>query len=45
MINQGIQQNKRLEHLNKIAKKQYKILQDSKEIKKIENIDSKKLLL
>lgn len=38
MINQGIEQNIRLERLNKIAKKQYEILQDSKGLKKIENI-------
>ena len=44
MINQGIEQNKRLERLNEVAKKQYAILQDSKEIKKIESLDNKKLL-
>ena len=38
MINQGIEQNKRLERLNKVAKKQYSILQDSKGIKKIEQL-------
>ena len=40
MINQGIEQNKRLERLNEIAKKQYEILQDHKGIKRIENLDS-----
>lgn len=40
MINQGIEQNKRLERLNKVAKKQYSILQDSKGIKKIEQLDN-----
>lgn len=44
MINQGIEQNKRLERLNEVAKKQYAILQDSKGIKKIESLDNKKLL-
>lgn len=44
MINQGIEQNKRLERLNEVAKKQYTILQDSKGIKKIESLDNKKLL-
>lgn len=40
MINQGIEQSKRLERLNEIAKKQYVILQDSKGIKKIESLDN-----
>ena len=40
MIKQGIAQNKRLERLNTIAKKQYEILQDSKGIKKIESLDN-----
>lgn len=40
MIEQGITQNKRLERLNEIAKKQYNILQDSKGIKKIEALDN-----
>ena len=44
MINQGIEQNKRLERLNEVAKKQYTILQNSKGIKKIESLDNKKLL-
>ena len=44
MINQGIEQNKRLERLNEIAKRQYEILQFSKGIKKIENLDNSKLL-
>ena len=44
MINQGIEQNKRLERLNEIAKKQYEILKDSKGTKKIESLDNMKLL-
>ncbi len=40
MINHGIEQNKRLERLNEIAKRQYEILQDHKGIKRIENLDS-----
>lgn len=40
MINQGIEQNKRLERLNEIAKRQYEILQDHKGIKRIENLDN-----
>ena len=40
MIEQGIAQNKRLERLNEIAKKQYDILQDNKGIKKIEVLDN-----
>ena len=44
MINQGIEQSKRLERLNEVAKKQYEILQDSKGIKKIENLDNSNLL-
>ena len=44
MINQGIAQNKRLERLNEIAKKQFNILQHTSGIKKIENLDNKKLL-
>lgn len=38
MIEQGIEQSKRLEKLNAIAKKQYNILQDNKGIKKIEKL-------
>ncbi len=41
MINQGICQSKRLEGLNKIAKKQYEILQNSKGIKEFANLDKK----
>lgn len=44
MINQGIAQNKRLERLNEIAKKQLEILQDSSGIRKIEKLDKRKLL-
>lgn len=36
MIEQGVKQSIRIERLNKIAKKQYNILQDSKGIKRIE---------
>ena len=44
MINQGICQSKRLERLNKIAKKQYEILQNSKGIKEFANLDKKGIL-
>ena len=44
MIEQGIEQFKRLERLNQIAKKQFDILQGTAGIKKIENLDTKKLL-
>lgn len=44
MIKQGIVQNKRLERLNEIAKKQFDILQHTSGIKKIESLDNKKLL-
>ncbi len=44
MINQGIKQSKRVERLNEIAKKQNEILQESRGIKKIEELDGKKLL-
>ena len=40
MISQGLEQKVRLERLNCIAKKQYHILQDSKGIKKIEELDN-----
>ena len=40
MIAQGIEQKTRLERLNEIAKKQYNILQDSKGIKKLEELDN-----
>jgi len=40
MIEQGIEQSKRLERLNTIAKKQYTTLQDSSGIKKIEDLDN-----
>lgn len=48
MIEQGLEQNKRVERLNSIAKKQYSILQDSKGIKRMEvlaNKDNSKLLI
>ena len=47
MIEQGLEQSKRLERLNAIAKKQYLTLQGSNSLKKIENlddIDNKKIL-
>lgn len=44
MIDQGIEQNIRIERLNKIAKKQYNILQNSKGIKRLEALDSKGIL-
>lgn len=40
MIAQGIEQKTRLERLNEIAKKQYNILQDSKGIKKLQELDN-----
>ena len=33
IINQSIEQRKRLDRLNEVAKKQYEILQDSKRVK------------
>lgn len=49
MIERGIEQKSRLERLNKIAKKQYDILQDNRSMKKIEaldnNNDNKNLLI
>ena len=44
MIKQGIEQKERLQRLNEIAKKQYTILQGNNSIKKIEELDNKKLL-
>ncbi len=44
MIEQGLEQSQRLIRLNQIAKKQLEILQDNSGIKKIENLDNKKLL-
>ena len=41
LINQGMDQNKRLERLNEIAKKQFDILQHTSGIKKIEQLDNK----
>lgn len=43
MIERGIPQKSRLESLNKIAKKQYDILQDSNSIKRIEALDDSNL--
>lgn len=40
MIEDGIEQSKRLERLNKIAKKQYDVLQNSSSIKKIETLEN-----
>ncbi len=40
MIERGVTQKSRLESLNKIAKKQYDILQDSSSIQKIEALDN-----
>lgn len=40
MIEQGMNQNKRLERLNIIAKKQYNILQNNNTIKSIEKLDT-----
>lgn len=40
MIEQGIEQNIRLEKLNAIAQKQYIALQDSSSIKRIESFDN-----
>lgn len=40
LINQGMAQNKRLERLNEIAKKQFDILQHTSGIKKIEQLDN-----
>lgn len=44
MINQGLEQSKRLIRLNEIAKKQLNILKDNAGIKRIENLDNKKML-
>ena len=44
MIKQGIQQKDRLQRLNEIAKNQYTILQGNNSLKKIENLDNKKIL-
>ena len=39
MIKQGLGQKERLEKLNEIAKNQFHILQDNKNIKQLESID------
>ena len=44
MIEQGIEQSKRLDRLNQIARKQFDILQDNAGINRIEKLNSKKLL-
>lgn len=41
MIEQGLEQSKRLERLNEIAKKQYITLQDNNSVKKIKDLDNK----
>ena len=41
MIEQGLEQSKRLERLNAIAKKQYLTLQGSNSLKKIEALDER----
>lgn len=43
MIERGASQKARLESLNKIAKKQYNILQDNNSIKRIEALDDSNL--
>lgn len=43
MINQGLEQSKRLIRLNEIAKKQLNILGDNAGVKKIETLDNKKI--
>ena len=40
MIEQGLEQSKRIERLNKIANKQYIMLQNDNSIKKIESLDN-----
>ena len=45
MIEQGIEQSKRLERLNQIAKKQFEILQGTAGIRKIEKIYNKNIML
>ena len=44
MINQGLNQSKRLIRLNEIAKKQIEILKDSAGIKQIESLDNNKII-
>ncbi len=44
MISQGMEQSRRLERLNGIAKKQFDILQHTSGIKKIESLDNLKFL-
>lgn len=44
MINQGLEQLKRLIRLNEIAKKQLDVLKDSTGIKKIEKLDNRKMI-
>ena len=43
MIKQGMEQKERLQRLNEIAKNQYNILQGDNRIKKIEELENKKL--
>ena len=44
LIEQGLEQSKRLIRLNQIVKKQLDILQGNAGIKKIENLDNNKLI-
>ena len=44
MINQGLEQPKRLIRLNQIAKKQLDSLKNNAGIKRIEKLDNKKML-
>jgi hypothetical protein len=43
LINQGIEQSKRLERLNTIAKKQYSILQNNNSINDTKKLDNEKI--
>lgn len=45
MMEQGLEQSKRLERLNTIAKKQYNILQNNNNIKEIEDLENKEKIL
>lgn len=43
LINRGLEQSKRLERLNTIAKKQYSILQNNNSINDIKKLDNEKI--
>ncbi len=43
MIEEGLNQHKRIEKLNGIAKKQYAILQESNSIKRLEELEDKNI--